>query len=187
MTKKSFSSSVAAVLILIVFTSASNLNAQPRQQEGIKVHGHWTIEVRGPDGRLVERRQFENALVPSTRTFAGPDVLARALFNFDKGNNLQPGCLNCDFSWRITLLLGSTTLVINEPPLVKALPNDGTFVLSGSTRTPAGGTITKVITGLVGVDGFISLPESFTEKSLTPGISVTTGQLIDVKVVISFS
>ena len=183
MTKKSFSSSVAAVLILIVFTSASHLNAQPRQQEGIKVHGHWTIEVRGPDGRLVERRQFENALVPAT----GANSVASALFHFGEGNNFQPGCINCAFHWRITFLLGSTTLVINEPQLVKALPNDGTFVLSGSTRTPAGGTITKVITGLVGVDGFISFTEPFTEKSLTPGISVTTGQLIDVKVVISFS
>jgi hypothetical protein len=182
MTKKSFSSRVAAVLILIVFTSASNLNAQPRQQEGIKVHGHWTIEVRDPDGRLVERRQFENALVPT-----GAGVLARALFHFDDGNNFQPGCLNCAFSWRVTLLLGSTTLVIDKAELIKALPNDGTFVLSGSTRTPAGGTITKVITGLVGVDGFISFTEPLTEKLLTPGISVTTGQLIDVKVVISFS
>src|SRR2546423_15522419 len=32
------------------------------QQEGIKVHGHWTIEVRNPDGTLVTHREFENAL-----------------------------------------------------------------------------------------------------------------------------
>ena len=30
--------------------------------EGIKVHGHWVIEVRNPDGRLVQRRDFENSL-----------------------------------------------------------------------------------------------------------------------------
>ena len=32
-------------------------------QEGIKVHGQWIIEVRNPDGTVVTRREFENALV----------------------------------------------------------------------------------------------------------------------------
>jgi len=31
--------------------------------EGIKVHGHWMIEVRNPDGRLVSHTEFENSLV----------------------------------------------------------------------------------------------------------------------------
>jgi hypothetical protein len=31
--------------------------------EGIHVHGHWTIEVRNPDGRLVSHTEFENSLV----------------------------------------------------------------------------------------------------------------------------
>ena len=30
--------------------------------EGIKVHGHWTIEVRDTDGSLVTRREFDNTL-----------------------------------------------------------------------------------------------------------------------------
>src|SRR5437879_3747133 len=30
-------------------------------QEGIQVHGAWTIDVREPDGTLVEHREFENA------------------------------------------------------------------------------------------------------------------------------
>src|SRR5271163_1792477 len=32
-------------------------------QEGIKVHGHWTIEVRNPDGSLAKHVEFENSLV----------------------------------------------------------------------------------------------------------------------------
>jgi hypothetical protein len=36
------------------------------QHEGITVHGHWTIEVRNPDGKLVTRREFENALDSTT-------------------------------------------------------------------------------------------------------------------------
>jgi hypothetical protein len=31
--------------------------------EGIKVHGHWMIEVKGSDGKLVSHTEFENALV----------------------------------------------------------------------------------------------------------------------------
>ena len=30
--------------------------------EGIQVHGDWVIEVSDPDGNLVERREFRNAL-----------------------------------------------------------------------------------------------------------------------------
>lgn len=33
------------------------------KHEGIKVHGHWTIEVRDPNGTLVTHREFENSLV----------------------------------------------------------------------------------------------------------------------------
>src|SRR2546423_1698687 len=41
------------------------------QQEGIKVHGHWTIEVRNPDGTLVTHREFENALTPGGAMLLG--------------------------------------------------------------------------------------------------------------------
>jgi hypothetical protein len=32
-------------------------------QEGIKVHGHWTIEVRNPDGSVQKHVEFENSIV----------------------------------------------------------------------------------------------------------------------------
>jgi hypothetical protein len=32
------------------------------EHEGIKVHGHWVIEVRNPDGTVTARREFENSL-----------------------------------------------------------------------------------------------------------------------------
>jgi hypothetical protein len=47
-------------------------NAAPEEKssgdgkhEGIKVHGHWTIEVRNSDGSVVAHREFENSLQPS--------------------------------------------------------------------------------------------------------------------------
>jgi hypothetical protein len=32
------------------------------QQEGIKLHGHWTIEVRNPNGTVASHQEFENSL-----------------------------------------------------------------------------------------------------------------------------
>ena len=43
--------------------------------EGITVHGHWTIDVRNPDGTLASHHEFENALVPTL----GPQLLNRLL------------------------------------------------------------------------------------------------------------
>ena len=43
-------------------------------QEGIKVHGHWVIEVRNPDGSLVDRREVENGI-----SVAGGPLLAGLL------------------------------------------------------------------------------------------------------------
>jgi len=36
--------------------------------QGIKVHGHWVLQVKNADGTLGERREFENSLVTSTAT-----------------------------------------------------------------------------------------------------------------------
>ena len=35
------------------------------KHEGIKVHGHWAIDVRNPDGTLVTHREFENSIQAS--------------------------------------------------------------------------------------------------------------------------
>jgi hypothetical protein len=38
-------------------------------EEGIKVHGHWVIDVRNPDGSIVQHREFENSLQPNGAGF----------------------------------------------------------------------------------------------------------------------
>ena len=39
--------------------------------QGIKVHGHWTIEVRNPDGSVATHREFENSLPRRWQTTRG--------------------------------------------------------------------------------------------------------------------
>jgi hypothetical protein len=48
--------------------------SQGGPQEGIKVHGEWTIEVFDPDGKLAAHREFKNALLTS-----GADHLVKVL------------------------------------------------------------------------------------------------------------
>lgn len=69
-----------SALVLIGLSSAP-LGAQTTEQkggpqEGIKVHGHWTITVRNPDGTIASTREFENALLQGT---AGGAELLTAL------------------------------------------------------------------------------------------------------------
>jgi len=37
--------------------------------QGIKMHGHWVIDVKNPDGTVVQHRDFENSLVPNASQF----------------------------------------------------------------------------------------------------------------------
>jgi hypothetical protein len=48
---------------------------------GVKVHGHWTIEVRNPNGRLASHTEFENALQPQ-----GQQALAAILWGYTPGD-----------------------------------------------------------------------------------------------------
>jgi hypothetical protein len=71
-------------------------------QEGIKVHGHWVIEVRNPDGSLASHTEFENALVPIAGAGALVQLLNRsATFGYFEvvvgdANKANGPCLNTD-------------------------------------------------------------------------------------------
>jgi hypothetical protein len=62
--------------------------AKPRS-EGIKIHGHWVIDVRNPDGTLAAHRDFHNSLVTLTGASYGPtgDQILAALLS----GNTVPG------------------------------------------------------------------------------------------------
>jgi len=72
---------------IVLLGAASNAFSQtePREGapgEGIKVHGHWVIDVRNPDGSLASHLEFENRLaLPGDEPFggAGNRILAALL------------------------------------------------------------------------------------------------------------
>lgn len=172
---------------------------------GIKVHGHWMIEVREPDGRLVSRHEFENALTPGGATLLAR-VLARQfnlgvwqvrLFGFPgpctNGLGGQVECVTFQASWPGTPgAFEAKTLTLAVPD---SGPNAGKLVLTGSVTAANASSLTTVLLayGLCGATvataacEAASFGSSFTEAALSPTVSVSAGQQVQITVVISFS
>src|SRR5262245_56145523 len=136
----------------------SEVAPAPGPQVGIEAHGHWTIEIRNPNGTLAERREFENAYV-------GGDFLPRRL-----GRSQVVGLYSISFRGGSPL---STFFFITEasgnllPPAVPATgPNLAKLVLSGGiTYTGNPISISDVTTS-------ISPNTTFTEATLNPVVAL---------------
>lgn len=177
--------------------------------QGIKVHGHWTIEVRNPDGSLATRREFENSLFSgaSGGSFALSSFLARqyivgAWAVLLSGNGI---CAVSFGAGACNILEPSGSVYFSSSSnLTVTATNTGTVVLSGSVTTASAGQITSVNTAVLGCPpGSAYAPGcnvtagysvfSFTARSLDglngdpPAVSVSSGQLIAVTVTLSFS
>ena len=163
--------------------------------EGIKVHGDWVIEVRDPDGSLVQRREFQNAI-----STTGAERLAQVLARESRFNGwhivltgsdafVTSPCLLSNgniFQCRIT----ETSTESNYFPNLSVTRNGGQLILSGTATAQRDGDIADVDTS-VGLCDYTntsscSSPLNFTFQSITP-ISVSTGQSILATVTISFS
>jgi len=59
----------------------AEIEEQPAKAKhhGIQIHGHWLIDVRNPDGKLVEHRDFENSLATVGTMMSGDQLLAGLL------------------------------------------------------------------------------------------------------------
>lgn len=138
-------------------------------QEGIKIHGHWIIDVRDPDGKLVSHRDFENAIDPNE----GADLLTGVLsgeyavegFIIDlyapggQISNLSPAPTDIMFFDSRNPIPNSSELSSGVFGLLTYTPNASTtgnknaigYTLSGNFTIPqnvTGGTITTVGSGL---------------------------------------
>jgi hypothetical protein len=148
--------------------------------EGIKVHGHWTIDIRNPDGSLSCHFEFENAMVD--------------------GGSLLTGLLNGGAVTRWRIELDGTAGVSNAPCsgnsgcLVDATqgfapgaPGQRLFQLQGTVTANQTGRIERVSTQWL--NSTVSTGGTFTQKTLDPvdQKAIVNGQIIQVTVQISFS
>ncbi len=131
--------------------TAQQLNRQmPRgQQEGIKVHGHWVIEVRKPNGELSSHTEFENSLQNGGQAF-----LAAVL-----SGNQTPG------GWQVILDLNST-----QKPCTNALLTNG---LAGCALVEAGSIFASSCASNPGLQCFTTLTVSPPSQSNTFTLSGT--------------
>jgi len=185
--------------------TAATGSAPGAPQEGIKVHGHWTIEVKNPDGSLAERRDFENAL-GGNGNYVLTHLLARQSSVGGWGIVLMAVNHSDDaFLHDSTPAWGyivETTNPYNYTEFFKnltvGLPTDGAnagkLVLSGSATAQRNGKI-EVVQSATTMLSSTSPPSSsygivlwtLTDTTLASAVNLTTGQQVAVTVVISFN
>lgn len=146
---------------LLAKTTSAQSNSGPA--EAIKVHGHWTIDVRDSDGTLVTHRDFENGL-----TLQGKNGLVRLLGRQITNGAWHVGLANssgnhpCESPADSVGNPASPTpcqilepdfwgpAVVNSPyffkTLILSLPDSGGLVLSGTATAARNGTIDLVNT-----------------------------------------
>ena len=198
-------------------SSAEENSHRGGQHEGIKVHGHWTIEVRNRDGSLANRREFENSLAPVdagglavilSRQFsvggwwvafvdhASPTAdLCKAAFSNGAGGQCliaeNTPTLGYADSLNLTVSASGQTATTIAPIILN---------LSGSVNVPTAGTIDYVASFFQTCPATVApsacltsgSPNSlnnvvFTTAGLGAPVSVAAGQTVAVTVVITFS
>ena len=195
-----------AVVVLLAGVVAAGSAAWPIEsggetQEGIKVHGHWTIEVSDPDGTLVERREFDNALHEEYGALALARVLARnrtvAFWEIELTSYAILPYFKVDIQEAGDPGTGAHVFKTLTVEFVDSGDNPGTIILSGTATAHQDGEISYVKTNLITVSpnqapsatqfSGTHWASQFTETTLSPGVHVTEGQQVAVTVVISFS
>ena len=168
-------------------------------QEGIKVHGHWVIEVRNPDGTVATRREFENAYVPSALL---PRILARIrtpeFWFVDIYSELNTSPCTGSPTGFSACIIGEGSGYSDEissnlsVSLTSGLQG---IVLSGSVTALSNGTIDQVKTLVADCPPNLTpatpcplgTQRSVLTQTASPSISVAAGQVIQVTVTITFS
>jgi hypothetical protein len=138
------------------------------KRESIKVHGHWTIEVRNPDGAMVRHVEFENSL-----TLGGATSLATLLL----GTEVQGG-----FAVFLSNNIAGTT-----GPCSPGAGGATACILFASLINPTPAAFTDETNGCPG--GADCFPLTIASNATLTGISLTgtaiagsNGQITDVSV-----
>ena len=189
MRKHSIGRICAVAVSLLVMAAALQAQAPATSpggpSEGIKVHGRWTIAVLNADGTVASRHEFDNALTN------GRTVLAQLLSRFRSHVG--------DWTIKLEGTSGGSGQVfwIEEhfgswpPPIGKlavTLILQSRVELNGSIQAAGPVSIHEVST-VVETCRDTGCPEAweFTRHVLSAPINVAANQIVQVKVVISFS
>jgi len=174
---------------------ARALAAARGADQGIKVHGDWIIEIKSPDGKVLQRHEFANAV-----SGGGPNALANLLARnlvvslwrvaaYSTNANL---CNNSTYSFcyieepASLASGGSVVKTLTVAVVNRALVLSGTFTATSDTPIYMVGTSFSYCPSSSPACSGPSVT-AFTEKMLDSPISVLSGQLVAITVRISFS
>jgi hypothetical protein len=175
-----------------VTEQAGSLASSRNRGDGIKVHGHWTIDVRNPDGTLASHNEIDNDLIETakpllSRLLAKEPVLSEWVVTLDghacEGYGAHTICVLAEPTSRLYRS--------DEGPWVSntlALAATSVLELTGNTIVTYADAIGAFRTTAYHVfdDGQFEQYD-FSGKTLTTPIEVTAGQHVYVKVTYSFS
>jgi hypothetical protein len=171
--------------------------------EGIVVHGHWTLEVRNPDGSLTEQREFDNDLMTDgsvtlaqvlarQKTITGWDIgLMGTISPFLNDSGGQAQGMIVDSTFPGTGRQYFKNLTIEVPTSGENLRK---LVLSGTATAHQDGGIMEVRTHLwvqpataTSTGSYLGVENVFTYFRLPTIVNLTASQTVTATVVISFS
>ncbi len=192
---------VVAALSPVASSSSGGL-----PQESVQVHGHWTIEVRNPDGTLADSREFDNALIAggnrALSLFLGRSNSVGGWWVELIGNPGTSGAFNPTNGSKYGFIVESTYGGGTNPGWFKTLtvdvpttgPNTDKLVLSGTATAELDGNIGRVRTRVFLLNNTLAPSASylsdnleFTASTLASPIPLLAGQQVLVTVVISFN
>jgi hypothetical protein len=178
---------LAAVFLTLAMASAEEEKPTGGPSEGIKVHGHWTIDVLNPDGSVASHQEFANSLLNGGRSFLA-QLLGRSTtvpyWIIDSG-------LTCAIPTQPQL--GGPCYIVEpgQPSNFVRTFRNLTLTVTGDTLELAGSLTAEnsgVISNVSVLIGEVFSPTPFSGKDLSPNVvSVAAGQIVQIKVVYSFS
>lgn len=201
--------SVRMVAAILVLSALGVVAPFAQQREGIKVHGDWVIEVRNSDGSLAQRHEFKNALVASEGDRALAFLLSRGYSagrwqvvlwpESDPTGICQAGTLPTyctvteNYPGAVPASTKFYTLQVRNP---LTNPNP-TVELTGTATAGRTGDI-KTVEAVMELCSPTTSPTEcinasggvfyrLTRRVLPTAINVTAGQILQIKVVLSFS
>lgn len=174
--------------------------------EGIKVHGEWELIVADPDGTVVNRVGFSNALLPGGASMLVDLLTGQGLYRLDPADQSPiwdlvvraTGLVDSNDCNRIsgnTYVNPDTQLGVVPPTRATVAADQATFQLSRDLKMPAecvvgdNYTINVVRSNYVldNTSGGILGSGGFSSKVLDTPLVVLPGQVVTMVVTFSFS
>jgi hypothetical protein len=141
---------------------AASQSAPKGHHEGITIYGQWVIEVKNPDGKVVEHREFDNSLVGPNGVY-GSNVLAGLISGFW---TVGPWIINFDGTVSPCSTApnpggGCTIVSPNATTVVSGYPCS-TSVATASPQPNCYATLVGSLSGTEAVAGYGTVSPSFT-------------------------